>query len=243
MSRILPAGHASSIASRAHAAEPTSDLEHVFLEKRTWILEGHTDHTYIFASGFLKHLTLRAYDVHNLLLKHNEISTLNMDAFVAAAYARCKDTVIIYDLDTPRGCLGYRLPTYKLFINTGRTDSYLGLDSEGIVVNCGTTGDNAGDSARGIVINAGMAGKMFGRGLHGGISIALREPESYQSCHPQFLSRPIRHDTIPDNLKAYLEELTEHCRGSVEEIHERYGSVPARQINDDIRKLLSGVYM
>lgn len=236
MSTILPAGHAHTITNKAYATEPMSDLEKAFLEfrARTSKIKSYNVHTMGFSlvGGLLHNIEISICELHSLALKHEGYPAKLDGVFVSMGYARCPETIILSDFQTPLNFLGLRLPHNKLLVNKGIAGNWLGAHAHGVVVNCGEAQDFAGYISDGVIVNGKYAGRGFGTCGTGGVAISLREPAGYWS--PSIGGRTICHDRLSEGMREYLEELVSACNGSPEYIRKRYGDDPAHRIKKDI---------
>lgn len=213
MKNVTPAGHNATVASKAYAAEPASDLEKAFRDFCELVNKRHLPNPQLheIAENILPE-KISIPETHALFMEPMNPTLAGI--FLSAIYSRSPQKVVEYDIESPLNLVGYRLPKDKLLINRGTTGNMFGYRAHGVVVSCTTRRKCAGGflsgSETGIVVESGKE----------------------VACLLGRLSFP------PENLRTYLEELVDICAGSVDGIYERYGKIPARTIRTDVRKML-----
>lgn len=230
MGIIVPAGHARVIANKAHSSEHISDLEKAFKEWQRFS-------SYETAYKLLEGTHPDTADLHRLVLQHHDPLNAFAGIFLSAGYSVSDENIIRYDLDIPLGELGYRLPEDKLFVNLGCAGALLGQESKGVIVNAGTAGGFFGECIEGVAVNAGYADWGFGYCRTGGIAVAVHAPTEYDN--PREGGTLITHDGIGQELRSYLEQLIDTCKGPAESIYRNYGHKPGGAISYDVRQILN----
>lgn len=188
--KLTPAGHDSPEWKRKYD-KPDSKLAKAFekwlAEVPQIIVEQETTFTsdgreevngpnieqvYVRAQELIKNVKTNAGDANALLFDYeNHPRIENAGVFFSAIYNQCKDSEIVFDLDSKISWLGYKLPKEKTLIVDARTGNYAGFRANGTLIHrYKTDHDNHsyinyfGDHAHGPVINYGTLGGFFGAG-------------------------------------------------------------------------------
>lgn len=236
MTTVTPAGHLAITVPHTYMAGSPSDLECAFKE---WCSSGKS---YRKAHDFLSEIRPSVEDLHSLMLNYaNQTTEIRKHDktgnFLTAGYRLSDEKIIVYDLDVPLGLGGHHLPEEKLFIVTGRLGFCTG---NAAIVNLGHINSMFAPSSRGLLVNAGAVDKFYARQSVGeATSFFLHKPRDTSFIiHSSKLSKPPKVNIATGKTRGYLEELARICAGTTDDIHERYGPVPAFQIKKDIRKLV-----
>lgn len=236
MSSITPAGYTHTIASKAYAAAPTSDLERAFDEWEQRCRHKLVRDAYPIAYNVLQNMRPRVTDLHAFMLEHASVKKAGH--FLSAGYNLSEERIIYHDLDLSISNVGVALHQDKLLINTGKVGSFLGWRATGTIINLGSAGAHAGVKNLGAFVNAGIIGGDSGFPDRYGIAVSTTNPQKV-AFHGKngWLHRE---NALSEGLSEYVERLAETCRGTPEDILSRYGSDPSVQIMDDL-ELLAGV--
>lgn len=124
----------------------------------------YPDRVYAKAVQATKILSVSVAQIHNLLRQQandpfvGQRRSWALGMFASAAYARCKEEVIVYDLELPMTHLAHKLPPDKVFVNQKSLGRSIGTDAEGLLINYGTVDESFGFNSYAL-INYGKTGQ------------------------------------------------------------------------------------